>query len=158
MQFELKIDRMRELFEIPQSYQYSSGIKLRILDKAVEQFEKKTDIKITYTEQKIGRKVDRIIITVRANDKGSADPQRSRKGFIGFVREKYKPNIEKGIYPTIISTKNGDLKIDRDGKLYIAASAGTLPGTLDHTQSDKLWDWLYDGVRSGEFELVEESE
>ncbi len=153
VQFELKIDRMRELFNIPSSYQYSSGIKLRILEKAAQQFKEKTDIQITYTEQKIGRKVDRIIITVKENDKGSADPQRNRKGFISFVRDTYKPNIEKGIYPTIIATKEGDLKIDRDGKLYIAASAGALPGTLDHTQSDKLWDWLYNGVKSGEFEL-----
>ena len=157
VQFEFKIDRMRELFEIPQSYQYSSHIKKRVLEKAAQEFKEKTDIQMTYTEQKIGRKVDRIIITVKANDKGSADPQVTKKGFIEYVRDKYKPSVEKGTFPTIISTKNGDLKVDRDGKLYISQAAGTLPGTLDHLQADKLWDWLYNGVKSGEFELVEES-
>lgn len=156
VQFEIKIDRMRELFEIPPSYLYKD-IRVNIIDKAVKQLKEKTDIQITYEEQKIGRKVDRIIVTVKTNDKGSADPQVTKKGFIEFVREKYKPSVKKGTFPTIISTKNGDLKVDRDGKLYISQAAGTLPGTLDHLQADKLWDWLYNGVKSGEFELVEES-
>ena len=154
VQFELKIDRMRELFEIPKSYQYSSGIKLRILDKAVRQFKEKTDIQISYTEQKIGRKVDRIIITVRANDKGSADPLRNRHGFIDYVRKHYYPEAEKGIYPAIVEASNGTIKLTNERKIYITAGAGDMPSTLDHTQSDKLWNWLFDGVQSGEFELI----
>ena len=155
--FELDMEWLREFMLIPDSYRYND-IKRNIIKKAEKQLEAKTDIKFTWQEIKLGRKVTGLHIAISKNDKGSSDWLATRKAFIAHVREKYKPNIEKGIYPTIISAKNGDLKIDRDGKLYIAASAGTLPGTLDHTQSDKLWDWLYDGVRSGEFELVEESE
>ena len=71
--FELKIDWLREHFEIPASYQYSSGIKLRIIEKAKKQFKEKTDILFDYKEQKIGRKVDRLIVTVKDNNRGSND-------------------------------------------------------------------------------------
>jgi len=80
--FELKIDWLREVFEIPNSYQYSSHIKKLIIDKAQKQFKQKTDIQFTYQEQKIGRKVDRLIITVKENNKGSNDIKKDLKTFI----------------------------------------------------------------------------
>ena len=87
--FELKIDTLRELFQIPKSYQYSSHIKKLIINKAQKQFKEKTDIKISYTEQKIGRKVDRILITVTSNAKGSGDFLASRISFIKHIRTNY---------------------------------------------------------------------
>lgn len=154
VKFELNIDRLRSLFEIPNSYMYKD-IRVNIIDKAVEQFKLKTDIQIAYEEQKIGRRVDRLIIEVRANDKGSADPTSSRKKFIERIRATYKPH--DGKYPTIATTKQGYLKIDASGRLYLVPAPGTLPGTVDYTpdQADKLWTWLHDMVKSGEIELKE---
>lgn len=154
VQFELKIDRMREMFEIPPSYQYKD-IRVNVIDKAVKQFKEKTDIQISYTEQKIGRKVDRIIISVRSNDQGSGSYMSSRVKFIEYVRKMYRPDGWEGVFPPIVKAKNGTLKIDNDGRLYVV-DPNALPGTneIDHKQADKLWSWLYDGVKSGEFELI----
>ena len=72
--FDIKIDWLREQFEIPNSYQYSSHIKERILDKAKKQLKEHTDIQFDYTEQKIGRKVDRLIITIKPNKVSKNNP------------------------------------------------------------------------------------
>lgn len=135
--FDIKIDRLRELFEIPKSYQYSSHIKSRILDKAVWHFKTKTDIWISYKEQKIGRKVDRIIITVKHNDKGSSDFLRSRSAFIAHIRKNYvNTDIYKG------SNKNTGkemiISVAPDGRLY--DRRGT---KLDKERSSEIWDALY---------------
>jgi len=66
--FELGIDDMREAFNIPSSYQYSSHIKKNILDKAVVQFPELTDIAIKYSEKKEGRKVVSVYISVVRKD------------------------------------------------------------------------------------------
>jgi plasmid replication initiation protein len=151
VQFELKIERMRELFEIPDSYQYSSHIKKHILDKAVKQFRQKTDIQISYTEQKIGRKVDRVIITVKPNNQGSGDYLSSRKAFIDYVRKTYKPDVDRGIYPVIFEAHGEDgytiIRVDNSGKLY--ASVNKKPIDLTSSKSDKWWTFLYDLALKG---------
>ena len=67
-QFDLKIDDLKELLKIKKGYRYNN-IKDRILEKAKTDFKKYTDIQFTYAEQKIGRKVDRLIITIKPNAK-----------------------------------------------------------------------------------------
>ena len=146
--FELKIDWLREHFEIPASYQYSSHIKDRIIDKAKKQFKEKTDILFDYKEQKIGRKVDRLIITVKDNNKGSNDYIKDFHSFKNYIREQYKVDMIKQIYPTIIETNEGDLKLDRSGKLYLLNNEKQIVD-YDNKQSQKLWDWLYDLAKNG---------
>jgi len=147
--FELKIDWLRNHFEIPPSYQYSSHIKERIIDKAKKQFKDKTDIQFSYKEQKVGRRVDRLIITIKDNDKGSNDYLSSKKAFIAYVREKFKPN--NNIFPTILETSNGDIKIDIKGQLYISGDRGIKD--FDNQQANILWDWLYELAQKGEIKL-----
>jgi len=53
----------RELFNIPNSYRYAH-IKERYLDKAILQFRKHTDISMSYVENKKGKTIDSLTITV----------------------------------------------------------------------------------------------
>ena len=139
VQFELKIERMRELFDIPASYQYSSGIKLRILNKAIEEFKAKTDIQISYEEQKIGRKVDRIIITVRENNKGSNDYLNDIHKFIRHIRRHY---INAVLIETMdkYTQQKIKLSVDKDGKLYNQRDHTPIPAD----RSQEMWNTLYD--------------
>jgi len=142
--FDMKIDKLIELFEIPESYQYSSHIKQRILDKAVRQFKEKTDIEISYKEQKIGRKVDRIIITVKSNDKGSNDFLKDRKSFIAHIRKNYvnanllKANDKNTGKAVIVS-------VTPDGKLYDKKNGED----FEKDRSNKMWDTLYEMTKNG---------
>ena len=136
--FELKIDKLREQFEIPVSYQYSSHIKKLIIDKAQKQLKEKTDIVFTYKEQKIGRKVDRLIITVKKNNKGSSDFLSTEQNFINYMRKNYV-NVD------ILKAKDKNtnkimiISISTDGKLYNKENSKS----FDAKRSKELWQNLY---------------
>jgi plasmid replication initiation protein len=147
--FELKIDTLRELFQIPKSYQYSSHIKKLIINKAQKQFKEKTDIKISYTEQKIGRKVDRILITVTSNAKGSGDFLASRISFIKHIRTNY---INKVLVKADDQTKKEKLiSVSSDGKLY---NQNNPDEVFTAVQGNTLWDWLYDLAKKNKLEIL----
>ena len=84
--FELEIDWLRDTFKIPDSYRYNN-IKTQIIEVAKRQFKEKTNIKFDYKEQKLGRKVVRLVITVENNNKGSNDYLVDLQSFIRFVRK-----------------------------------------------------------------------
>jgi len=154
--FELDIAWLREFLLIPDSYLYGD-IKRNIIKKAEKQLEAKTDIKFSWQEiKKVGRKVTGLHISIRKNDKGSSDWLATRKAFISHVREKYKPTPEDNIFPIVVSTNQGDLKLDKDGKLYMVANKKDL-GIVDYDsmQSNKLWDWLYEQVKENKIILEE---
>lgn len=142
--FDIEITKMRELFEIPNAYQYSH-LKERVIDKAQQQFKEKTNITFDYEEYKIGRAVKRLKITVRENNKGSNDILASRKAFINYIRETYKPNPDKNHFPVVINTKSGDVKVNLNGEIYLSGNDDVK--TYDNKQADKLWDWLYGLVK-----------
>ncbi|MEA1871077.1 MAG: replication initiation protein [Candidatus Bipolaricaulota bacterium] len=135
--FDIKIERLRELFEIPKSYQYSSHIKKLILEKAAIQFKEKTDIQITYQEQKIGRKVDRVIITVRENNKGSNDYFKNRHAFIEHMRANF---VNQDIYQGKDKHTGRFMKISiaPDGKLYDKTGH-----EFEASRSDEMWSSLF---------------
>lgn len=138
--FDLDIDEIKELFEIPNSQKYAD-IKRHIIDKAQKQFKERTNIKFTYEEYKIGRAVKRLKITVKDNDKGSNDIFANRKAFINYIRKAYKPNPNKNHFPVIISTNQADIKVNLQGEIY---SSGEQVNNYDNAKANKLWDWLYE--------------
>lgn len=135
--YELSIENMRELFSIPKSYQYSSGIKLRILDKAVEQFKKNTDIQISYEDVKIGRRTDSIILTIEKNNKGSNDYLSSKQSFISYMRENYV-NADILYATDSITHKMIIISISPDGHLYSKSGE-----EYDAKKSNQIWDSIY---------------
>jgi hypothetical protein len=150
--FDIKIDYLRELFEIPDSYQYSSHIKKLILDKAVAQFKAKTDIQFSYVEQKIGRKVDRIIITVKENNKGSSDFMRDRNSFISHIRKNY---INHDILGTVdkYTNKPALISVAPDGKIYNKKSTTG----YSKERADEIWTSLYELASDGKLYSIQPS-
>jgi len=149
--FELKIDELRDILKIKNSYRYHD-IKRQVIEKAKEDLKKYTNIKFDYKEQKIGKKVDRLIITLKSNNKGSNDYLNNKKAFIEFVRKSFKPTDNN--FPNILreTTQYGDLKVDINGKLYFSGGKNTL-FDVDFKQADTIWTWLYNQVKNGELEL-----
>ena len=135
--FEITVDKLREQFEIPASYQYSSHIKKRILEKAIKEFEQKTDIQISYKEIKLGRKVHSLHITVRENNKGSNDYLSSRAAFIAYMRENF---INVDVLGSVDKYTNRKMMISiaPDGKLYDKKGFEFEAG-----RSNEMWDALY---------------
>lgn len=107
--FELEIDNLRNILQIPNSYLYAD-IKRRIIDKAKEQFKAKTNIKFEYKEQKLGRKVVRIQVTV-------SDNLISYREFLKLLRT-------NGVNKDLLSANDKDtgqqmiLSVSEKGRLY----------------------------------------
>ena len=137
--FEIRISWLREHFEIPTSYQYSSHIKKLIIEKAKKQFKQRTDIKFDYKEDKIGRRVDRIIVTVRDNNKGSNDYLKDLKSFISFYRAN---KINKTLY----QDEKLCLSVSEQGRLY---DKNTL-AEYDKDDAMTVWKKLYERAKKGE--------
>ena len=131
--FEIRISWLREHFEIPTSYQYSSHIKKLIIEKAKKQFKQRTDIKFDYKEDKIGRRVDRIIVTVRDNNKGSNDYLKDLKSFISFYR---KNKVNEDLY----EDEKLCLSVSPKGRLYNKYTAQE----FNKDDAIVIWQKLYE--------------
>ena len=143
---EIEIDWLREQFKISKGYRYND-IKRQIIEVAKKQFIKKTDIQFDYEEEKLGRKVVGLRITIKDNNKGSSDYLATIQSFVKYIRDKYKPDIANDVFPTIINTKEGNIKVDAKGNLYLSATGEAVD--YDNKQSKKLWDWLYGLAKDG---------
>lgn len=134
--FELRLDYLRQTFEIPNSYRYDV-IKRNIINKAQKQFKDKTNIQFNYKEQKIGRKVDRLIITVKENNQGSNHYLSDKKTFISHMRKNFiNKDILKGIYSE--TKQDYLLSISEGGKLY-----DKYGNDFDSKKSNEIWEQLY---------------
>jgi len=124
VELELSIKELREKLEIPRSYQYSSHVKQRILEKAKKEFEKHTDILFDYEEIKTGRKVTHLKFIIRPNFKKlQTDNEvqdynlKSLKHFVSFLRKNYSGNLKAFGYKDV-DNKAYWLKMDKDGLVY----------------------------------------
>jgi len=140
--FELDINEVRELFEIPDSYRYNDF--KRIIDKAQKQFKEKTNIKFDYEEYKIGRAVKRLKITVRENNKGSNDPMSDLKSFIAWVR-KTQRNVDLYHVPN-----KQCLSVNNDGHLYDKYQNEK----IDNKRSQELWEKLYELAKQNKVQFA----
>jgi len=109
--YEVNIEELRKEFKIPKSYQYSSGIKLRIFDKAVQEFKEHTDIQISYKpSRKRGKKVLSVEFTIRENT--AVEPHlRTLRNFISYMRAKH---VNKDIW----KQDKMILSISEKGRIY----------------------------------------
>ncbi len=146
--FELKIDWLKEFLSISKGYKYND-IRRRIIDKAKEDFKEYTDIQFTYKEQKIGRKVDRLIITVKDNNQGSNDFMRDLNSFIKFIRNKYKATGS-----SFFAVQKDDTKIfyKIDDKELLYSQAMYTDGTGDivsynKEESFKNYEIIYNNLK-----------
>ena len=147
--FDIKIDELRELISISNGYLYAD-IKRRILDKAKKQFKQKTNIQFDYKEQKIGKKVDRLIITIKDNTKGSNDYLSNLHSFIAYMRKHF---VNKDILET--KDKNTDrfllFSIDKQGHLYNKYNPER---KIDSENSQELWKVLYELAKDNKLECL----
>lgn len=145
--YEIYIDKLREEFKIPNSYQYSSHIKRLIFDKAVVQFAKYTDIKISYApSRKKSKKVLAVEFTICLNDDIQSH-LRDLRSFISFIRKNY-------INVTLIQAKDKnsnqlmDIACGEDKTLYDKRGK-----RFDNKRSQEIWESLYKKARENELEI-----
>ena len=143
----LKVEELREMLEIPRSYQYSSHIKKLILEKAKKEFEKHTDLIFDYKEIKTGRKVTHLKFIIRKNPTKTEEYIESKinynlkniRLFISFLRKNY---IDKCFGYTLIAGNVCWLKINDKGLVYGVLDSGEKKH-FNSGESEKIYNnWL----------------
>ena len=139
---EIDIDELRQQFKIPDSYRYDN-IKKNILDKAVEQFSKFTDIKITYEpSRKRGKKILAVEFTIRENDR-LAEYLKDLRTFIKYTR-KYFINEDIWVGQGMV------LSVDKNGRIY---NKKTL-NEYSHKEAQKVWENWYKLAQNNELDIL----
>ena len=145
------VEELQDLLQVPKSLKRYDNFKRKVLLIAEKELIEHCDIFFEFEEIKQGRKVKEILFRIKpnkANIQKEDDYLSSKKKFIAYIRAKYKPDLEKNHFPTILSTKEGNLKIDLSGKLYLSKKDTTEDYTPE--QANKLWSWLYDLAKKKE--------
>lgn len=141
---EIDIDDLREQFKIPNTYQYSSGIKTRIFDKAVKQFKEHTDIEISWEpSRKRGKKVLAVEFTIRSNDKLAEF--KDLRTFISYIR-KYFANQDIWIGQGMI------LSVSEKGRIYDKRSRKE----YDKNEAHKVWENWYNMALNDELKILKD--
>jgi len=148
---EMSIDELKKILEIPKSYQFSSHLKKRILDKAKEEFKKHTDIIFDYEiSEKIGKKVNKLKFYVYDNPskeiKEVEDKYfKSRKSFVALLRRHYSGNLKMFGYK-MLENEFYWLGLDKKGLVYatpISYNQGLENKNFNGIESAKMYDlWL----------------
>ena len=141
----ISVNELREILEIPKSYQYSSHIKKLILEKAKLELKKYTDIIFNFKEIKTGRKVTHLHFYIYQNPKKQSDNLEqndyflNQKTFVALLRKNYSGNGKFFGFKRI-EDKNYWLGLDNNGLLY--GVNGEIKD-FNSTESSKIYDlWL----------------
>ncbi len=143
--YEIYIDDLRRDFKIPDTYQYSSGIKLRIFDKAVKQFKKHTDIEISYKpSRKRAKKVLAVEFTIRANN-NLADYLKDLRTFISHIRKYYaNQDIFKG--------QGMILSVSEKGRIYDKITLRE----YNKNDAQKVWETWYNLAQDNKLPVLKQ--
>jgi plasmid replication initiation protein len=146
---------LRETLEIPNSYQYSSGIKLRILEKSKQEFKKYTDIVFDFEEIKTGRKVTHIKFIIEENPKNAKSIENkdkysflaTKRSFINYLRKHY---VNKAIIEAPNKNANGKISkwsISENGLIY---DMYYIEENINASRSDEIYEGLYNFAKQNE--------
>jgi plasmid replication initiation protein len=83
---KIKVDELRELLAVPLSYKYNM-FKRRVLGKAQEEINEKTDIVFSFEEKKKGRKVDEIIFIIKSKYSNKKENKQIKTNFKQFRQD-----------------------------------------------------------------------
>jgi len=120
------VEELMDILKVPKSLLRYSQFKQKVLDRAKQDINKFTDLKVSFDEKKIRRKVTEITFHIKKNDE-------DLKTFIGHIRENHTNVL-------LWTTKNNiEIKCDNNGLLYNTKNNRT----YDKDTALKLWEEMH---------------
>ena len=122
------VEELQEILKVPKSKKEKySKFKSDVLKKSEADINKFTDLEVSFTERKRGRKVIEVTFTIKKNFT-------DLKAFISFIRELYVNEI-------LYYTQDGrPLKCSDKGLLYYSDTMEN----INKVESLKLWEYLHE--------------
>ena len=121
------VEELQEILKVPKSLKNYADFKRKTLKRAEADINKFTDLEVSFTEKKRGRKVIEITYIIKKN-------HTDLKAFISYVRELYVNTL-------LYHTKDGrPLKCSDTGLLYYSDTMEN----INKKESMKLWEYLHE--------------
>ncbi len=126
-QRSFEIDKLQEILQVPKSFKVYSEFKKKVIKRAETDINKFTDLEVSFTEKKQGRKVVEVTFTIQKNEV-------DLKSFIEIIRENYANQL---LYHT---KDNRPLKCSEHGLLYYSDNYEN----INKKEAQKLWEYLHE--------------
>jgi hypothetical protein len=154
--FTISLDELRDILGIGNKYKLYNDLKRYVLQRSIKEINALSDIKLSFKEKKVGRKVTDLVFQVKPKETEARNWMASLRAFIAHIRKAYRPDPDRNFFPPVLTgTQYGDLKVDKDGKIYFTGEKTGL-FELDFSQADTIWKWLYESVKEGRVTLEPE--
>ncbi|WP_456391214.1 replication initiation protein [Hydrogenimonas sp.] len=149
--FEISVDDLRKMFGLEGKYKLYADLKRKIIERSLKEINSLSDIRISYKEKKIGRKVTDLIFTVKPNLPKQKNYLASERAFISYMRKNHANDV---LYDGPTQTKKRVIfSISKDGLIYDQLTGKEL--TAD--KSKKIWSWLYEKAKKGELPVLRQT-
>jgi len=121
------VEELQEVLKVPKSLKIYNRFKEKVLKRAEIDINKHTDLEVSFTERKRGKKVIEVTYTIKKN-------HTDLKAFISYIRELYVNEI---LYYT---KDKRPLKCSDKGLLYYSDTMQN----IHKKESLKLWEYLHE--------------
>jgi len=123
---KFQTEELMDILKVPKSLKVYADFKRKVLQRAEQDINKYTDLKVSFDEKKVRRKVTELTFHIKKNDE-------DLKTFIEHIRENYT-NVLLWTTP-----KKIEIKCDDNGLLYNAKNQKT----YDKDTALKLWQEMH---------------
>jgi plasmid replication initiation protein len=123
---KFEVEELMEMLKVPKSLKIYNNFKQKVLDRAKTDINKYTDLKVSFDEKKVRRKVTEITFHIKKNDE-------DLKTFIEHIRENHTNVL-------LWTTKNKiEIQCSEHGLLYNKKNNKT----FDKETAQKLWEEMH---------------
>ena len=147
-EFEISVEDLRKMFGLEGKYKLYADMKRKVIERAIKEINSLSDIRLSYREKKLGRKVTDLIFTIKPNLPKEKNYLASERAFIKYMREHH---VNDDIYDGPTQTKKRAIfSISHRGLIYDKIGGKELTAS----QSKKIWSWLYKLAKRGELSVL----
>ena len=150
-EFEMSVDELKETIGAIGKYTAYYDFKRYVLERSMREINALSDIRISYKEKKLGRRVTDLVFTVKPNLPKQKNYLASERAFISYMRKNHANDI---LYDGPTQTKKRVIfSISKEGLIYDQLTGKEL--TAD--KSKKIWSWLYEKAKRGELPILRQT-
>jgi hypothetical protein len=120
---KMSIERVRQITNTQDEYKRIESLKRRVLDKACEEISQKTDINLSYTTEKRGRRIAFIDFEVKKKHKGLVEIEtKEKKEIKEECTEEYSPvcGVDGRTYPNKCVAEIRDIEVATSGECVVS--------------------------------------
>ncbi len=150
-EFSYPVEEFKEIIGAAKKYTAYYDFKRYVLERSLKEINSLSDIKLTYKEKKLGRKVTDIVFTVKPNLPKDKNYLASLRSFIAYMRKHY---VNKIVYdgPTA-NSKRRRFSISPEGRVYDMDQVKE----LNADQSKVMWEFMYKMAKVGKLTVLQQS-